>query len=102
MYGYEVLTARDGSEAVSIYEARKHDIHVVLCDMDMPSMDGRATSQALKRLNPEVNIILASGSSDRYMKDPDLIPGVRAFLQKPFTAEKLLVTLREILTKEAH
>ncbi len=60
-YGYRVVLACDGAEAVVIYASRQTEIAVVLTDMTMPVMDGAATIQVLKKINPAVRIIAASG-----------------------------------------
>ena len=52
-FGYRVLTATDGAEAVAIYAQHKNEIAVVLTDMMMPIMDGPATIRALMRINPD-------------------------------------------------
>jgi DNA-binding response OmpR family regulator len=65
--------------------------------MMMPYMDGEATIRALRKLNPEVRILAASGLTSNG-KNFDLSEqGVKGFLTKPYTAEKLLRTLRDIL-----
>src|SRR5581483_9295356 len=60
-YGYNVMTAADGTEAVAIYAANKDSIQVVLTDMMMPYMDGPATIRALRKMDPRVRIIASSG-----------------------------------------
>ena len=60
-FGYRVLTATDGAEAVAIYAQHRHEIAVVLTDMMMPIMDGPATIRALTQINPAIKIIAASG-----------------------------------------
>jgi PAS domain S-box-containing protein len=96
-FGYQVVTATDGADAVAIYAQRKNEIAVVLTDMMMPVMDGGATIQALKRINPAVKIIAASGlaANGGAVKAPN--GGIKHFLTKPYTAETLLTTLRKIL-----
>jgi PAS domain S-box-containing protein len=96
-FGYHVLTATDGAEAVAVYAERKNDITVVLTDMAMPIMDGAATIRALTKMNPRLKIIAASGLH----ANNDIINasgvGIKHFLTKPYTAGLLLKTLRTIL-----
>jgi two-component system cell cycle sensor histidine kinase/response regulator CckA len=96
-FGYSVLTASDGTEALAIYADRKNEIALVLTDMVMPFMDGPATIRALQRMNPEVRIIAASGLSAGQKPGEGSLEGVRKFLSKPYTAEKLLKALAEVL-----
>jgi PAS domain S-box-containing protein len=99
-FGYNVLTAVDGAEAVATYAIKKDIISVVLTDMTMPVMDGAATVRALQRINPEVKIIASSGLNinGRLVKVSEL--GVKYSLVKPFTAEALLNLLEKILAPE--
>ncbi|MBX9854244.1 MAG: PAS domain S-box protein [Gemmatimonadaceae bacterium] len=96
-FGYRVLTARDGAEAVSLFAQKHREIAVVLTDMMMPVMDGLALIQVLLRIQPEVRVIAASGlnANGRTAKAADL--GIRHFLAKPYTTELLLRLLREVL-----
>jgi PAS domain S-box-containing protein len=96
-FGYRVLTAGDGTEALAIYADRKNEIALVLTDMVMPFMDGPATIRALQRMNPRVKIIAASGLALGMRTDDSGIEGVSMFLNKPYTAEKLLKALAQIL-----
>jgi PAS domain S-box-containing protein len=99
-FGYNVLTAVDGAEAVALYAENKKLISLVLTDMTMPVMDGISTIRALMRINPNVKVLAASGLSANgdSVKFAEL--GVSHFLVKPYTAEKLLKTLRQMLTEE--
>ena len=94
MFGYRVVTANNGAEAVSCYIRQKDEISLVLLDMMMPVMDGPATIQALAKLNPEVKIIAASGLTGEGQLTS---PTIRAFLPKPYTAEKMLNSVHIVL-----
>jgi two-component system, cell cycle sensor histidine kinase and response regulator CckA len=96
-FGYKVLTASDGTEALALYADKKHEIAVVLTDMVMPFMDGPATIRALQRMNPDVRIIAASGLGAGQRGGEGALEGVAVFLNKPYTAEKLLKTLAKVL-----
>lgn len=96
-FGYSVVTASDGTEALAIYADRKHEIAVVLTDMVMPFMDGPATVRALQRMNPDVKIIAASGLATGHKPGEGALEGVTIFLSKPYTAEKLLKALAQLL-----
>ena len=96
-YGYHVLLAADGAEAVSLYTPRQKEISAVITDMVMPIMDGPATIVALKTINPDVKIVSSSGmASDGGMaKARDA--GVRYFIPKPYTTATMLNTLYDVL-----
>jgi PAS domain S-box-containing protein len=97
-FGYRVVLAADGAEALAVYSTRSTEIAVVLTDMMMPVMDGATTIQVLHKINPEVRIIAASGltANSDVTSAPHL--GIKHFLPKPFTAETLLKVLKELLT----
>ena len=96
-FGYKVITANDGTEALALYADKKNEIAVVLTDMVMPFMDGPATIRALQRMNPQVRIIAASGLGAGQRAGEGALEGVSVFLNKPYTAEKLLKTLAQVL-----
>jgi PAS domain S-box-containing protein len=96
-FGYRVLTASDGAEAVAVYAKHEDEIAVVLTDMMMPVMDGAATIHALMRINPSIKIIAASGLNANGNVTNVSDPNVKRFLTKPYTAGILLTTLRETL-----
>jgi PAS domain S-box-containing protein len=88
--GYRVMTAQNGAEALAIFEEQRDRIAVVLTDMMMPLMDGATMIRALRHLDPQVRIIAASGVSVN-------TPGANEYLQKPYSAERLLTTVRDAL-----
>jgi PAS domain S-box-containing protein len=99
-FGYKVLSAFDGPEGVAVYAGKMDEIAVVLTDMTMPVMDGPAMIYALRRINPAVKIIAASGLHANGSASRLDIPGVKHFISKPYTAETLLKVLRKILDEE--
>jgi two-component system cell cycle sensor histidine kinase/response regulator CckA len=96
-FNYRVLTASDGTEAVALYAQHREEVAAVLTDMMMPFMDGPATIRALQKMNPQVKIIAASGLAAGDKSAEAAALGARMFLPKPYTAEKLLKALAEIL-----
>ena len=96
-FGYRVLLAADGAEAVSLYSVHRDEVVLVLTDMMMPLMDGPATIQVLMRMNPEICIVAASGMNAAGMEEKAAHAGVKNFIPKPYTAETLLKTLDAVL-----
>jgi PAS domain S-box-containing protein len=96
-FGYRVLTAPDGAEAVGTYVQNKDDIAVVITDMMMPIMDGAALIHALTKINPKVKIIGASGLTSRGGDAKASHAGIKNFLAKPYNARTLLCALESIL-----
>ncbi len=96
-FGYRVLLAANGSEAVSLYVQQPDGVHVVLMDMMMPVMDGPATIRVLRRINPDIRIIGASGQNSAEYVSRATSDGATMFLPKPYTAETLLCAVRDAL-----
>ncbi len=86
--GYRVITAENGADGVAVYRQHRTDLRVVITDMIMPVLDGPATIRILRQVDPEVRIIAVSGFTSAGMGD-DWATGIRAFLDKPFTAQQL-------------
>jgi PAS domain S-box-containing protein len=99
-FGYEVLTAGDGAEAVALYARESGKIKVVIVDMMMPFMDGLATIRALQRLDAGVRVVATSGLPTDAKGIDAFRANVKSFLQKPYTAERLLITLADALRSQ--
>jgi PAS domain S-box-containing protein len=100
VFGYEVLTAEDGAQAIGVFSRRYADIALVLTDMAMPVIDGAALIAALNRMRPGVPIIVTTGNPSAASMSKIARTGVTNILTKPYSAEQLLRTLSEVLTKE--
>ncbi|HEY0255982.1 MAG TPA: PAS domain S-box protein, partial [Candidatus Methylacidiphilales bacterium] len=95
-YGYNVLTACNGAEAVAIYAQQKRKIAVILTDLSMPVMDGRATIYAMLKINPKAKIVAMSGMDEAESVAKASTAGIKHFISKPYTAATLLKTLRTV------
>lgn len=96
-FGYRVLLAVHGAEAVSLYARYLGEVAVVLTDMEMAVLDGPATIIALRAINPDVKIISSSGLSAGSGAGKSLGSGALHFIQKPYTADSLLSALARVL-----
>ncbi|HTH50232.1 MAG TPA: ATP-binding protein [Candidatus Limnocylindria bacterium] len=99
-FGYRVLPAGQGAEALAIYAAHPDQVAVVLTDMAMPVMDGPAMITALKALNPRLKIIGSSGLTTQDAAGATGGVFVDRFLPKPYTAEAMLSALAAVLKPE--
>jgi signal transduction histidine kinase/CheY-like chemotaxis protein/pSer/pThr/pTyr-binding forkhead associated (FHA) protein len=95
--GYEVHVARSGREAIDAYEANQDKIDMVILDMVMPDMGGGEAYDTLKRINPNIRVLLSSGYSLNGQAAEILKRGCDGFIQKPFNVTQLSQKLREIL-----
>ena len=96
-YGYRVLTASNGAEAIALHERHASQVRIVLLDLVIPQMDSQAVIRTLRQRNPQCAIIATTGLRLPEPGSEHPLPLISRYLQKPFTAEKLLRTLAEIL-----
>lgn len=97
--GYECVTAQDGEDALAVYGANRALVQIAIVDMAMPLMDGPTTIRALKRLNPTLKIIAVSGMHANAKLIQTNEDDTIIFLHKPFTTNKLLIALSNMLGK---
>jgi PAS domain S-box-containing protein len=96
-HGYKTVVANDGVEALSMFLQHKDDIKLVLLDMIMPYMDGPSAIRALEKLDPDVKVVAVSGSSEKIKAAEAASRKPIRFLPKPYTTDRLLLTLNEAL-----
>lgn len=99
-FGYRVVVAAEGTEAIAIFAAQQDSISLVLTDMMMPIMDGHGVIRVLMKMRPGVRIIAASGLTENHVVTKAISSGVKYFLAKPYTAQSLLTKIHEALTSE--
>lgn len=95
--GYRVIVARDGFEALRIYRQLGARIGLVILDFFLPVMDGDAVFDELRAINPAINVVLSSGFAEQTKLGAMLAQGLRGFIPKPYTDEKLLTQVRSTL-----
>ncbi|MEA3438237.1 MAG: ATP-binding protein, partial [Thermodesulfobacteriota bacterium] len=95
--GYTVLTAANGIEALTVYQAKQKKIDLVILDLVMPEMDGHKCFQKLKSMNPEINVIMSSGYSVTGSSEDFESKGAKAFIDKPYEFHEMLETIRNTL-----
>ena len=95
--GYNVIIAAGGRQGIQIYEKGRGDIDLVILDMIMPDYSGKETFDDLRRINPEVCVLLSSGYSLSGQAKEIMQSGCKGFIQKPFTMLELSKKIRVIL-----
>ena len=98
-YHYRVITTASGPEAVVRLAEKTGDVSLVITDIEMPFMDGFATINALRKIKPGLKIVVATGSKqEKAVTNRGL--NTDGFIYKPFTTEKLLTTVHEVLAQK--
>lgn len=99
-FGYTVLMARSGEEAVETYARRGREIDLVILDLGMPGMGGEKCLQELLTMNPSVKVLIASGYAATQTVQGILEAGATGFMAKPYRLEDMLKKVREVLDGE--
>ncbi|MBI5475665.1 MAG: PAS domain S-box protein [Ignavibacteriales bacterium] len=99
LYNYRVYIAKDGIEGMAVYAQNKNYIDLAILDLVMPVMNGAELFQALRKFNSNLPIITMSGDRMYPSEFSSNLVGVNAHIQKPFTSELLLTSLRKVLDK---
>ncbi len=95
--GYRVITAKDGFQAIDFYRKLKDQIALIILDFTMPVMDGADVFNELLQLDPKVPVVLSSGFAEQDRLRGMLSRGLRGFIPKPYTQQKLLTQVRTTL-----
>ncbi len=95
--GYRIVTARDGFQAIETYQKLKDQIALIILDFTMPIMDGADVFAELQLINPNVPVVLSSGFAEQERLRTMLARGLRGFMPKPYTQQKLLTQIRSTL-----
>lgn len=95
--GYRVVTAKDGFQAIDMYRKLRDQIDLIILDFTMPVMDGSDVFDELQVINPRVPVVLSSGFAEQERLRGMLAKGLRGFIPKPYTQEKLLSQIRSTL-----
>jgi len=95
--GYTVLTSASGSEGIEILRKQKTHVDLVILDMVMPDMSGMETFDALRKIDPEVKVLLSSGYSAEGPATEIMKKGCNGFIQKPFNISELSSKIDTVL-----
>jgi PAS domain S-box-containing protein len=96
-YGYTVLEARDGEEALRIAGAERGRIDLMVTDVVMPGMNGRQLAERLLAIRPGTRVLYVSGYTDDALSQHGILDQELAFLAKPFSPETLARSVRQVL-----
>ena len=97
--GYQIVKFSSGEAALEHFKNNNDSIDFAIIDLKMPQMDGRKTSAALRKINPDLKIIFTSGFDDQPITEENLA-GVVGFLKKPYSINQVSKSLKEMLAQE--
>jgi nitrogen-specific signal transduction histidine kinase/CheY-like chemotaxis protein len=100
-HGYTVLEAKDGYEALRVFEERKSEIHLLLTDVIMPLMNGRELAKRLDSIRPGMKVLYMSGYTDEVLAFHGIAQPEIEFIQKPFTPSELVRKVELALTVDS-
>jgi CheY-like chemotaxis protein len=100
-YGYTVLEATSGEEALQIVRANEQPIDLLLTDVVMPSMSGPALAAEVRAIRPDIRVLFASGYTDDAIVRHGAVQDDLAFIEKPFTPQGLARKVRDVLDSAA-
>ncbi len=96
-FGYEVITAVNGKEALEIYRIQWERISLVILDLIMPEMDGTQCLKEILRICPQARVLVTSGFSEKESTTKGSMDGIKNFLRKPYDTTSLLRSVRHSL-----
>jgi len=99
-YGFDVLEAKHGEDALLLWEREGPRVDVVLTDVVMPLMGGADLVRALRRAAPDLRVVFMSGYTQGTLEISSVDEAATRFLPKPFTSDQLVRTLRELIGGE--
>ena len=97
--GHRVLVAKNGKQAIKVYRENRDEIGIVVLDMVMPNIGGGEAYDRMKKINPDVKVLLSSGFSIEGEATEILERGCNGFIQKPFRVNELSEKIMEILDR---
>jgi two-component system cell cycle sensor histidine kinase/response regulator CckA len=98
-FGYTVLQAADGVEALLLFQRRRAAIRLVVTDIVMPQMDGRTLAGRLREMQPGIRLLFVSGCSGQLTAEQAASRPRTTFLGKPFTGDELGEKVRKALAE---
>jgi PAS domain S-box-containing protein len=100
-YGYHVIEASDGDEAIAVAAEYAGDIHLLLTDVVMPGISGKESSERMKEVRPNLKVLFMSGYTADVIAQRGVLDRSVAFLHKPFSPVELAAKVREVLAQSS-
>jgi PAS domain S-box-containing protein len=98
-FGYKVLEAIDGEDAMIIFNAHKDTIQLIILDVVMPKKDGKEVYHEIKKVSPDTKVIFMSGYATDILYKKGIVEEGLIFISKPISPDELLIKVREVLDR---
>ena len=95
--GYRVLKAHDGNEGLQLFEENKSKIDLIISDLEMPEMNGKEVMDKLRKIDPQIKVILSSGALTNADEKNVVNKGFNGFIKKPYSMNTLCEKMAEII-----
>ena len=95
--GYDIFSARDGQEGLELFQSKSDEIELVILDVILPKVDGKTVFTEIRKIKPEVKVLIISGYSKSDVKEELIQKGINGFIAKPFSIVHLLETVGSLL-----
>ena len=99
--GHTVITASSGPKGLEIFTVKKDSIDVVLLDYFMPGMDGAQTFEWLRKIKPDIKVIIVSGADELRLRQIHARHAIDGYLRKPLLIQEALHVLRKVTNRRA-
>jgi DNA-binding NtrC family response regulator len=99
--GFDVVTAADGDQALRVYLQHHSEIVCVILDLTMPKKSGEETLRELRKINPNIRVILTSGFSEDSATERFADLGLAGFVQKPYQLDAMVHAIRRALARDS-
>jgi CheY-like chemotaxis protein len=99
-YNYNIITASNGKESLSLYEKHHEEIKLIILDLMMPKMGGEECLQTLLRMDPKVRVLMISGTLKPGMAEDLKEAGAKGFIKKPFDLNRMLEKIRKVVDED--
>jgi CheY-like chemotaxis protein len=96
-FGYRVVTAADGAEAIRIFKEHEGEVRLLLLDINMPHVDGRTAFHEIRCMRPDIRVLFTSGYTEDFIRSKGLLDDGAPVVSKPVSPRDLLRKIREVL-----
>jgi CheY-like chemotaxis protein len=100
-HGFDVLVVSNPVKALEVYTREKDSIQLVLVDYYMPQLDGGKTFEWLRKLNPNVKVLICSGADEMRLRQIQAQHAIDGYIHKPFRVQEALFVIRQVMAKQA-